>query len=185
MPMNDGQFKHSGVPGDRDDDASRNGDITASNGELTHEHDADVSRDDLPEDDAAPPHGLEPRQEQALVALLNQPTVAQAAAASGVSERTLHRWLAEPAFARVYRAARREAFSHAVSMAQRYTPLAVQTLAKTMTDTSSPHSSRVSAASNLLKFGRESIELDDLVGRVEALEQKNAEQKHIDEWKRP
>lgn len=52
-----------------------------------------------------------------------------------------------------------------------------------MTDASSPHSSRVSAANNLLKFGRESIELDELVGRVESLEAKNAERDDMDEWK--
>lgn len=170
MPMREDQLEHDDTP--------------HTNGEFSHEHDAETSRDDATDDDAAPLHGLEPRQEQAIVALLNQPTVAQAAASCAVSERTLHRWLADPAFVKAYRTARREAFSHAVSMAQRYTPLAVQTLAKTMTDTSSPHSSRVSAASNLLKFGRESIELDDLVGRVESLEHKNAERDDINEWSR-
>jgi hypothetical protein len=170
MATREGHIEHDGTP--------------RNNGDMSREHDADASRDELSEDNTAPMFGLEPKQEQAIVALLNQPTVAQAAQVSGVSERTLHRWLGEPTFAQAYRTARREAFSHAVSMAQRYTPLAVQTLAKTMTDTSSPHSSRVSAASNLLKFGRESIELDELVGRVEALELKNTEREQLDEWKR-
>lgn len=114
--------------------------------------------------------GISSRQEKAITALLAEPTIAKAAAACDVPERTLKSWLQQPAFAAAFRAARREAFSHAISMTQRYTPHAVQMLAKIMTDSSAPYPSRVTAASALLKFGRESIELDDLAGRVEALE---------------
>ncbi len=46
----------------------------------------------------------------------------------------------------------------------------MQVLAKIMADTSAPMSSRVSAATALLKFSRESIELDDLATRVDDLE---------------
>ena len=49
-------------------------------------------------------------------------------------------------------------------------------LAKIVTDGSVQASARVSAASALLKFGRESIELDDLAGRIETLE-RDAERK--------
>lgn len=114
--------------------------------------------------------GLQPKQEEAIIALLNQPTVKQAAAALGVGESTMHRWLDEPAFANAYRRARRQAFSVAVGLTQKYTALAVQTLAKIMTDPTAPHSAKVSAASATLKFGRESIELDDLAGRLEEVE---------------
>ena len=72
--------------------------------------------------------GLSPEQESAITALLNEPTVAKAAATAGVGERTLYRWLGEPAFASAYRSARREAFTHAVSLTQRYAPVAVQAL---------------------------------------------------------
>ncbi len=116
------------------------------------------------------PDNLTPKQEEGLTALLNHPTVRDAAKAVGVDERTLHRWLDEPAFARAYRKARRQAFSQAISITQRYAPLAVQTLAKISNDQSAPHAARVSASTALLKFSRESIELDDVVERVEALE---------------
>jgi hypothetical protein len=46
----------------------------------------------------------------------------------------------------------------------------VQTLVKVMADDGAPHSAKVSAASALMKYGRESIELDDVVERVEKLE---------------
>lgn len=114
--------------------------------------------------------GLTPEQESAITALLNEPTVAKAAATAGVGERTLYRWMGEPEFASAYRAARREAFSHAVSLTQRYAPVAVQALAKVVTDPASPPSTRVAAAVALLKFSRESLELDDLAARLEALE---------------
>lgn len=110
------------------------------------------------------------KQEKAVLALLAEPTVAKAAEACAIGERTLHRWLDEPAFSRTYRNARRQAFSHAVALTQRYAPLAVQTLAKIMADTDAPYPSRVAAATALLKVGRESLELDDLAVRIEALE---------------
>ena len=55
-------------------------------------------------------------------------------------------------------------------------PHSVQTLVQIMTDKAAPHSARVSAAGLMMKFGRESIELDDVVERVERLETSQAEQ---------
>jgi hypothetical protein len=109
-------------------------------------------------------------QEKAIVALLNEPSVAAAARAADVGLRTLHNWMRQREFIRAYRDARREAFAHAISMTQRYTPMAVNTLAKVMTDPAAPFTAKVQAAAALLRFGRESIELDDLVDRVEQLE---------------
>jgi len=117
------------------------------------------------------PENLSPKQEEAIIALLNCPTVKKAAEQIGVNERTLHRWMDEPAFSKAWRHARRQAFSHAISLTQQYAPAAVATLTKTSTDPSAPHSARVSAATALLKFSRESIELDDLAERVQAIEQ--------------
>ena len=82
----------------------------------------------------------------------------------------MHRWLAEPAFLAEYRRCRREAFGHSIALTQRYAPLAVTTLVKVMNDKATNANARVSAASALLRFGREGIELDDVAGRVEALE---------------
>jgi hypothetical protein len=114
---------------------------------------------------------LNPRQEKAIVALLGEHTVEKAAKAAGVGERTLYRWLDDPIFSSVYRKWRREAFSQAIALTQRYAPLAVNTLAKVMSDPSAPSSAKVSAATTLLRFAREGVELDDLAARVEALEQ--------------
>jgi hypothetical protein len=114
--------------------------------------------------------GLTPRQEHAVVALLNHPTVAQAAQSIGMSQRAIYRWLDQPAFSRAYRRARREAFAQAIALTQRYAPAAVHTLARIMADESAGATARVSAATALLKFSRESVELDDLADRVDQLE---------------
>lgn len=140
-----------------------------------------------PADDAVPPapqetpvgdpkratylDGLSAKQEQAIYALLVEPTLAKAAEKVGVNERTLYRWLDDPKFNAAFRAARRDAFAHAIALTHRYAPMAVQALAKIMTDPSCPASARVSAANGILNFARESIELDDLAERVKALEQ--------------
>jgi hypothetical protein len=114
--------------------------------------------------------GLTPEQEQAVVALLNEQSITKAAQACGTPERTLYSWLDMPPFMKAYRKARRESFSQAVALTQRYAPVAVNALAKVMTDPQSPPAAKVSAASNLLRFGREGIELDDLAARIESLE---------------
>ncbi|MEZ6235635.1 MAG: hypothetical protein R3B68_15725 [Phycisphaerales bacterium] len=118
-----------------------------------------------------PRGALKPSQERAIGALLVEPSVARAARAAGIGERTLHRWLRDDeAFLGAYRWARREAFGHAIGLTQRIAPHAVHTLASIMADGAAPYQARVAAATALLRFGRESIELDDLAARLEALE---------------
>jgi hypothetical protein len=113
---------------------------------------------------------LTPKQEETITALLTEPTVAKAAAKVGVTDRTIYRWLDEPGFSKAYHGARRQAFRHAVNLAVRIAPMAVNTFGKVMTDATAPHASKVAAANGALKFGRESIELDELVERIERLE---------------
>lgn len=114
--------------------------------------------------------GLTPQQDAAILALLSEPTIAKAAEKAQVGERTLYRWLDDEAFARAYRRARREAFSQAITMTQRYAPMAIQQLARVMQDPATASAAKVSAAVAILKFSRESIELDDIASRLEALE---------------
>ncbi len=113
---------------------------------------------------------LSPKQQLALQALLREHSVVKVAESVGVTDRTIYNWLNLPAFARAYRRFRRDAFVQAVGLTQRYAPLAVNTLAKILTDTNAPTHAQVTAANSLLRFAREGIELDDLVARVEVLE---------------
>jgi len=120
--------------------------------------------------------GLTVRQEKAVIALINETTVAAASRSSGIGERTLHRWLKELNFNRCYRRARREAFNMSIAMTQRYAAVAVNNLAKIMNDPSSHNTARVTAAVALLRYGRESIELDDLAARVDQLEEEQRQE---------
>ncbi len=121
-------------------------------------------------EEAAPTGGLSAKQERALQALLQGPTIAHAAATAGVGERTLYRWLTEPVFRTAYLSARREAFGHAIGLTSKYSPVAVATLVKVMQDASTPPAAKVNAAAVMLRFGREGIELDDLADRIETIE---------------
>ncbi len=115
--------------------------------------------------------GLSPVKAKAIIALLNEPSILKAAHAAGVGERTLHKWLdSDDEFIAAYRQARRQTFTQAIGLTMRYTPIAVNTLAKVMVDLKAPYASRVAAATSLLRFGRESVELDDLASRVDSLE---------------
>jgi hypothetical protein len=115
------------------------------------------------------------KQERAIIALCNEPTIHKAAAAVGVTDRTIHRWLNDPEFNQAYLKRRREAFSQAVGMAQRYANVLVTTLVKIAMDATASSSSRVTAAIGALRFGRESMELDDMSMRLETLELSAAE----------
>jgi hypothetical protein len=113
---------------------------------------------------------LTPKQQEGIIALLNEPTVKKAATVAQVDEKTLYRWMNEPAFGDAYRRARRQAFAQAIAMSQKFAPVALQALAKIVMDEKQPTSCRVSAASAILKFSRESLELDDLASRLDAVE---------------
>jgi len=119
----------------------------------------------------APFDGLDERQSRAIIVLLREPMLTRAAETLGVNERTLRRWLGEPRFKRAYYAARREAYDHAVGLLQRYAPMAVNILAKVMTEDRTPPAAKIAAAVGMLKFGREGIELDDMAQRIDLLEQ--------------
>ncbi len=122
------------------------------------------------------------KQERAIVALLNEQTITKAAAAAQVGDRTLYKWLNDPDFSSAYRKARRQAFGQAIALTQRYAPLAVNTLAQVMMDQSAPHHAKVAAATTILRFGREGIELDDLAARIEALEETAPKREKSARW---
>lgn len=113
---------------------------------------------------------LSSAQERAVIALMNEQTPQKVADVVGVTPRTLYRWLKDPAFISAYRAARREAYGQAIALTQRYAALAVNTLARVMTDANAPPTAKISAAIAVLRFGREGMELEDLAVRVDALE---------------
>jgi transcription elongation GreA/GreB family factor len=116
-------------------------------------------------------HPLTPRQEQSITALLVQGSLQAAAAASGINEKTLRRWLREDAaFQMAYRDARRQVVQQAIVQVQQATGDAVETLRNVMQDPEAPASARVSAARVVLDTAIKAIELEDLEQRIVALE---------------
>jgi hypothetical protein len=113
-----------------------------------------------------------PKQERAIIALLNNPKIEEAARVSGVNAGTLFRWLNEPTFAATYRAARRETFSHAVARLQRASTIAVTVLVNICLDPKTGSTARVSACRAILEHGSKGTSVDELEGRIEELERK-------------
>jgi hypothetical protein len=115
-------------------------------------------------------HGdkLSRRQEQAIAALLAEPTVEAAARAAGVCHRTLKRWLTLPDFAAAYAAARRQVLEGSVAQLLASTGLAVQALRDALD--ASRAADRIRAAVAILVQCNRGVELLDLESRVAALE---------------
>lgn len=110
------------------------------------------------------------KREQAIAALIEKPTIREAAEKAGVSESTLFRWLAEEGFQEAYRKAKRQLVDSSITRLQKITGEAVEALREVMNDSESPPSSRVMAARTVLEMGIKAVELEDLEARVQALE---------------
>ncbi len=80
-------------------------------------------------------HGekLTRKAEQAIAALLEHPTMAEAARSCGVSERSLWRWLQRDDFQKRYREAQRAVVDSAITKLQAATLRAVETLERNLT----------------------------------------------------
>jgi hypothetical protein len=113
------------------------------------------------------------KQEAAVAALLSAPTHAAAAAAAGIGETTLQRWLQRPDFQAAYRAARRRVVEHAVAGVQQATGEAVQTLRNNLA--AERPSDQIRAACAILDYALRGLEVADLVEQVAELERVVAE----------
>jgi len=110
------------------------------------------------------------KKEQAIVALLSQRTLEEAARAIGIVPNTLLRWMKEPEFDTAYRAAKRAAFGQAIARLHHLSSAAVSTLGKVMLDPATPPATRVRAADSILDHTTKAIEIEDIEGRVSELE---------------
>jgi hypothetical protein len=106
--------------------------------------------------------------EPAVLALLQQPTVALAAAACGLSEATLQRWLRLPPFAARYRAARRRLLEAGIGRLQEHAGAAAERLR--MLVASGDERVALAAAKAVLDLATKGVDRLDLIERVEQLE---------------
>jgi DNA-binding MurR/RpiR family transcriptional regulator len=121
-------------------------------------------------------HGekLTRKAEQAIAALLEHPTIAEAARACGVSERSLWRWLQRPDFQKRYREAQRAIVDGAIGELQAATVEAVKTLRRNLNCGNA--FAENSAAQAVLTHSLKALEMQELQERIERLEARIEEQ---------
>ncbi len=110
------------------------------------------------------------KKEQAIVALLTQRNLEEAARSIGIDPKTLLRWMKEPEFDAAYREARRAAFGQSIARLQQGTSAAATTLLKIMIDASTPASVRVRAADSIFNHAAKALEIEDIEARLSELE---------------
>lgn len=110
------------------------------------------------------------KKDQAIIALLTEPTITTAAEKAGITPRTLYKWLQTSEFKAAYREAKREAYTVAITRLQQAAAEAVEALRAIMNDPDKPSSARVSAARAILELAIKAIEIEDLEVRIEELE---------------
>ena len=125
-----------------------------------------------------PGHGskFERKMEAAIVALLTQRNMEEAAKAVGVDVKTLMRWNKVPEFQAAYLEARRAAYSQAIARLQQASSAAAATLMRIMVDPAAPASSKVRAAECILDRALRGIEVEDLAYRIGVLEQSTSKE---------
>ena len=125
---------------------------------------------------------LPKNSERLLSALLAAPTIKEAARVAKVSESTMRRALANPAFAERLRAERFCIYEEATHLLQRHAGLAAAHLIAVGTDRSAPHTARVSALRAVLEWAHRGYESQTVESRLQILEE--LAQEHQDQQSR-
>lgn len=110
--------------------------------------------------------------QRALPALLECPTVADAAEAAELGERTVYRYLSDPAFKAELRKRQAEILSQTVAAMVGGRQTALDVLRDALTSETTSWTERIRAANYWLSHTQDAIELDALIERIEALEQR-------------
>ena len=115
---------------------------------------------------------LSPKQHTAINALLAQSGIDSAAKQAGVTQRTLYRWLDEPAFRLVLNSATDKALDAASRGLVRLTEKAIRTVEAVLDDSELHPATRLRAADLVLANVLKLFELRMLAQRVAQLEEK-------------
>ncbi len=107
-------------------------------------------------------------QTKALIALLETSSITEASVKSGLSQETIYRYLRDNAFQKEFRDARRATVDNAVSALQQATSDAVNTLRRNMSCDNA--AVEVRSAQIILELSFKGIEIADILGRLETLE---------------
>ncbi len=111
------------------------------------------------------------RTDEAVAALLTEPTIADAASKCHISTRTLKRWLTLPSFKDRYTDAQRELLTAALNRLRTSGHDAVGVLRDVSQDTEAGSAARVAAARSLIELLLRGCAFDELEARLQKLEQ--------------
>ena len=117
-------------------------------------------------------HGAKPAavRERAILALLSEKTIGQAAAKSRVNEKTLRRWLSgDDAFKAEYAAARQATFQAGIGRLQALTARAVDTL-EDLLDAEKYPSVRLGAARTVAEMGIHQHDAETILRKLDEIE---------------
>lgn len=112
---------------------------------------------------------MTPKMQKALAALLTQPTKEKAAAAAGITSKTLRSYLDDPEFQGEYRKAFDGLVRDATRKAQQTLDPAIAVLREIMENGDENGQVRVSAARSVLEYGLRLTEATDILSRLQEL----------------
>lgn len=113
---------------------------------------------------------MTPKPQKALLALLTNPTKEKAAAAAGITSKTLRGYLADPEFQAEYRKAFAGMVEDATRQAQQAIAPALSTLREVVEDSGEGSQFRISAARSILEYSLKLTEQNDILAKLKELE---------------
>lgn len=111
------------------------------------------------------------RSEQVIAAILGAPNLRAAAASLGCTPRTVQRWMKHEGFRKQYERAKAELLEGAINALRTSGWEGASTLRAIALDKGAPAAARVSAGRGLLELLLKGIETEEILKRVEALEE--------------
>lgn len=105
-----------------------------------------------------------------VASLLEQPTIAKAAKAAGISERTAFRRLESEEFRKMYDGERTKIITAATGRLQAAIGRAVDSLTEVLDSETAPAAAKISASRAILEYGLKYGEMVDILRRIERLE---------------
>lgn len=114
---------------------------------------------------------LSVKQEQFIAALIAGHTIIVAASVAGVSERTAHNWLKQPAFNQAYKAAKASVYDEALEGLRDYTKGAIDTIKSIMDSVEVDPAVRLRAAHIVLTQGIQVHKIEQLAAEIDELKE--------------
>jgi len=122
---------------------------------------------------------LSRKKSKAILALLENRTVGDAAESTGIGQSTQFRWMQDHNFKRHYLQAKRKVIDQAITQLQNMCGDAVGVLKQIMLDDTNPSTSRIACAKAILDQALKGFELEDLATRIDTLGKAIIQKKEI------